>query len=411
MLKYVVTIKALILNFFSKINKTFGGALLIGGTALGAGMLGLPVETAQGGFFPSMIIFAVCYLFGLSTGLLFLELCLWMPQDSNIISMSKHLLGRAGEIAAWVLYLFLFYTLTVAYVSGGGEFIYELLNQAIPATICQIIFILLFGGVVCLGTKTVDRVNFILMAGLVVSFLFFILMAVSHVNVTKLINFRFGKALLALPIIVGAFSYQGTIPSLNTYLERDPKKVRAAIIYGTMIPFICYIIWQILTLGSLPLEGAYGLIEAKAKGWSAVAPLKHLMGGSWFSIAGQFFAFFAVTTSFLGVSLGLVDFLIDGFQLKNTKMKRLFVCLFIYVPAIILASTISGVFIGALKVAGGIGCVLLLGLLPVLMIWVGRYKKDYPSVHTQLGGGKVVLVAILIFIAIELGVELVSEIF
>ena len=102
------------------LRKAIGGALLVGGTAIGAGMLALPVVTGMGGFLPSTVIFIICWIFSACTGLLLLEVCLWMPNDANIISMVQHLLGPVGKIAAWILYIFLFYCLAIAYVDGRG---------------------------------------------------------------------------------------------------------------------------------------------------------------------------------------------------------------------------------------------------------------------------------------------------
>jgi len=91
------------------VSKAVSGALLISGTAIGAGMLALPVVTGLGGFLPAMLLYFICWLFMACTGLLLLEVCLWMPNDANIITMSHHLLGPIGRACSWVLYLFLFY--------------------------------------------------------------------------------------------------------------------------------------------------------------------------------------------------------------------------------------------------------------------------------------------------------------
>ena len=106
------------------ISKVIGGTLLVGGTAIGAGMLALPVVTGFGGFLPATVIYLICYLFSAATGLLLLEVCYWMPQDANIVSMAKLLLGPFGKIGAWILYLFLFYSLTIAYVAWRFLLVY-----------------------------------------------------------------------------------------------------------------------------------------------------------------------------------------------------------------------------------------------------------------------------------------------
>ena len=93
--------------------KTFFGALLVGGTALGAGMLALPVATAAAGCVPAWLIYCLCWIFSLATGLLFVEIGLWLPENANIVSMATHILGKWGKVVAWILYIFLFYCLTI----------------------------------------------------------------------------------------------------------------------------------------------------------------------------------------------------------------------------------------------------------------------------------------------------------
>jgi tyrosine-specific transport protein len=80
-------------NQFSKI---FSGSLLVAGTSIGAGMLALPVATANCGFIPAVCLYIVCWLFMALTGLLLLEVCLWLPKDANMVSMSYHVLGTKG---------------------------------------------------------------------------------------------------------------------------------------------------------------------------------------------------------------------------------------------------------------------------------------------------------------------------
>jgi len=42
-------------------HKSIGSILLIAGTSIGAGMLALPMTTGIGGFFPSAILFVICF--------------------------------------------------------------------------------------------------------------------------------------------------------------------------------------------------------------------------------------------------------------------------------------------------------------------------------------------------------------
>lgn len=64
------------------------------------------------------------------------------------------------------------------------------------------------------------------------------------------------------------------------------------------------------------------------------------------------------------------------------------------------------IFLLALSYAGGIGCALLLGLIPVLMVWSGRYRLKLDKTHRQLPGGKPILVLLALFIFFELIVSI-----
>lgn len=392
------------------ISKILSGSLLVTGTAIGAGMLALPVATAEGGFLPACLLYVICWFFMAATGLLMLEVCLWMPQDSNLVSMSHHLLGLKGKMVSWVLYLFLFYCLTIAYVAGGGDFINAVLQGAVSKKMSIIIFTALFAPFVYIGTKAVDRVNMILMFGLIASYFAFVFLGFKHVNLEHLSKQNFSVAFFALPIVFTSFSYQGIIPSLVSYMKGNAKAVRLCILIGTSLPLLIYIIWETLILGIVPLDGTYGLLAAKQNGQNAIFSLKHYVQSPWVYGIGQAFAFFAITTSFLGVTLGLVDFLSDGLKVAKKGLKKVALCLAVFFPPVIIAMSKPDIFLKALTYAGGIGCALLLGLMPVLMVWKGRYSMGYGTKKAQIAGGKKFLIVLVLFVIIELAIECFVEI-
>ena len=110
------------IKLFQK-GSTLGGILLISGSCIGAGMLALPIITGLGGFFSSIITLFICWIFMTFTGLLLLEINSWFTQRSNLVSMAGNSYGFAGRIISWILYLFLFFSLIVAYISGCGNII------------------------------------------------------------------------------------------------------------------------------------------------------------------------------------------------------------------------------------------------------------------------------------------------
>ncbi len=396
------------MHIFRSLGHVFGGTLLIAGTMVGVGMLALPVATGEGGFFPAVAIYLLCWLFMLSTGLLLLEVCTWMPKDSNLITMAEKLLGPTGKNICWAVYLFLFVTVMIAHVVGGGAVLNEICGRAIPEWLCMIIYVVFFSPVVYLGTKWVNRLNVILMLGVAVSYFLFISVSYKHVDTSLLTRSDWSKAWLALPVLFTAFTFQVIIPTLMTYMDRNVKKVRLSIILGTSIPLIVYLVWEFLILGIVPSDGPHGLTEAAKKGWNAIMPLKELLGSPVVFGIGKAFAFFTMTTSYIALALAYLDFLADGLKVKKTGIRKIILCLAVFIPPTFIALTYPHIFITALSYAGGFSCAILFGLFPPIMVWVGRYVKKQTK-NPQIAGGKPFLAMLVLFVLIELTIQVIQE--
>lgn len=374
-----------------------GGTLLIAGTTIGVGMLALPVATGPAGFIPSVAIYCLCWIFMLCTGLLLVEVCLWMPKDTSFISMADKLLGPAGRIIFWLMYLFLFLTVMIAHVAGGGEVLRDITGTYLPEWAAALVYTLVFAPVVYLGAHSVDRLNIILISGVVLCYLAFFGFSVGSVNITLLSYSDWGKALFSLPILFTAFTYQVIIPSLMTYMQRNVRKIRLAVILGSSIPLIIYLVWEFLILGIIPPDGPGGLIEAGINGQNAVGPLRNFLQKPIIFQIGKYFAFFALTTSFIPLALAFFDFLADGLKWKKKGSKKLILCLAVFGIPLMIALKYPQIFLIALGYAGGISCAFLFGLMPPLMAWVGRYVKRLPHGEKQLPGGKPTLIGLMAF--------------
>lgn len=386
-----------------------GGSLLIAGTTIGVGMLALPIATGPGGFLPSIVIYLLCWAFMLCTGLLLLEVCSWMPKDANLITMAGRLLGKPGKIICWFVYLFLFETVMIAHIAGGGGISSEILGGELPIIPSMIVYVILFAPVVYMGTRTVDRLNLVMFSGVIISYLLFLFVSIKHVNLSNLTVINWKNAWLAIPILFTSFTYQVIIPTLVTYMNRDFAKVRKTILIGTTIPLVVYLIWQVLILGIIPIDGPNGLVAAAEKGTNAVAPLKHFVGSKAVVTIGKAFGFFAMTASYIALALAFFDFLADGLKVEKKGYRKAVLCLFVFIPPLLISMIDPSIFLTALGYAGGISCALLFGLYPPLMVWIGRYNKGHTT-GQQIPGGKVFLALLMLLMIIELGIELLPKI-
>lgn len=389
-----------------------GGILLVAGCCIGAGMLGLPILSAMAGFKPSIFMFILSWIFMLSTGLLLLEVNLWFKEDINIVTMAGRTLGKWGKVIAWVVFLFLFYCLMVAYSAGSGalvaDFLEEPLGFLLPSWVGSFFMVAIFGVMIYLGTKAVDEFNRLLMLGLILSYILLVVMGTPHVNLSYLAHENWGASLLVIPAMIVSFGFHNLVPSLTTYLNHDIKRLRWTLIIGSAIPLIIYLVWEWLLLGLIPVEGKNGFKEAFDQGDMTTRVLKAAVGSSWIVEIAHYFAFFAVVTSFLAVALSFVDFLSDGLHVKKTPKGKIFLCLLALMPPFLFALIYPKIFLVALGYAGGFGAVILFGLLPVAMAWSGRYikKLNQPQI---LPGGKFALILIVICSLIVILLQLKQE--
>ena len=73
--------------------KTVGSILLIVGTSIGAGLLALPLVTAEAGFFNTFLLLIICWFLMTAGAFYLLETNLQLPLNSNLITMSQRSLG------------------------------------------------------------------------------------------------------------------------------------------------------------------------------------------------------------------------------------------------------------------------------------------------------------------------------
>lgn len=378
--------------------KILGGVLLIMGTSIGAAMLALPVVTSVGGFWNSIFLLLACWAIMTFCAFLVLEVNLWLPENSNLVSMAQTLLGRWGQIIAWLTYLLLFYALLAAYTAGGTSILQGLLNLvgiSIPSWLTSLLFIALFGLIIYQGIKTVDYTNRLLMFIKLAVFVLLVAVALPHIQIANLPASQPLGALTSVTVIMTSFGYATIIPSLRSYFRGELAKLRWVIVLGSLIPLFLYSLWIFIIHSLIPVEGEHGL-QAMIESGNATSQLTEALivylRNPWITSATTLFASISLITSFLGVALSVSDFLADGLRVKKIGLGNVIIYGATFIPPLVILLFYPNVFIAALKYAG-IFCTILLVILPLAMAWVGRYHKQLPSQYQVIGGKRLLLIA------------------
>lgn len=380
-----------------------GGVLLIGGTCLGAGMLGLPVMTAAAGFYPTILAFILVWLFMTLSAFAYLEVSLRFSGEVNLISIVETTMGPIAKWIAWVVYILFLYSLMAAYTAGGTTIFAKLLNLHIntpqESIIMGLLFITPLALIVYLGTWAVDHVNRILMLGFILTFVFLCMKFLSSSHVNHITTFGNPKYILfTFPFLVGSFGYHTIIPTLKSYLNENIKRLRIVILLGGLSPLIVYAIWELIILYLIPAWGDDGLVHILHHNGSnpaeAMAAALSVHDGIIHHIV-VWFSYFALTSSFIGVGLGIRDFFADGLHIKKTPLGKTILTLLTFVPPLLYTILYPRGFLFALKYAGIFAAVILI-IYPVLMAWRARYVTKLGGDY-RLWGGKPILLITLVF--------------
>lgn len=383
----------------AKKENALGATLLIAGCCIGAGMVGLPVVSALAGFIPSTLAMLLSYCFATATGLLIVEATLWFDEKVNLISMAHFALGKAGTVITYSLFLFLFYCLFVAYIDGGGQIFANILSAVFQVPVAREIGILtcvgFVGASVYAGVGAVSGINRIFLLCLIASYCTLVLLGISHVNTSQLLHMDWKAALSTIPIMLVCFGYQNLVPTLTYYVKRNVSTLRAAILIGNAIPFVVYFIWNFVILGLIPDASHADFTKIVSQSGMVTGLLEKVTESQAVLYSVKAFSFFAIVTPFIASTLAFVDFLKDGFKMTRYSGNELLIYGLVLIPPTVFTFFYPHVFLKALGLVGGLADVLLFGVLPVTIVWIGRYVKKVEGPYT-VAGGKVFLGIVLL---------------
>lgn len=388
-------------------SRIIGSIFILAGTTIGAGMLALPLTSAGLGFPTSVAIMLVLWALMAYTGLLMLELHQHLPMTVTLHGLAEAFLGWKGRMAATISMLFLLYALCAAYIAGGGALMQQRVIGHLPAApefSGVLVFTLIIGLVVSLGTSKVDIINRILFVLKLVVLVFTMVMLTPQVSGARLLDMPLEQGLLiaAIPVIFTSFGFHSCIPSLVRYVNKDMAALKKIVIAGSSLPLVVYIIWQGLSFGAVGQDALMQNSDLP----QFVNSIAAVLQSDWVEASIYLFADLALATSFLGVSLGLFDFLAEKFKRPNNKRGRAQTGLLTFIPPLIFALFYPQGFIMALGYAA-IALVVIAIILPVLM--VRKVRAEKPDAEYQAYGGSIALhIAMVMGIAVILAQLMVA---
>ena len=243
--------------------RTLGGSMMVAGTAIGAGMLALPMTSAGMWFNWSMVLMLLSWFCMLRASQAILEVNLLFEPGDSLHTLVQNTLGSFWSVLNGFSVAFVLYTLVYAYVSSGGSVVQHALQSSWgitpPRVLTSLIFTILLTACVWWSSKAVDRLSAILMGGMVITFLLSIGGMIGQARLDSMLGldgqsgefiFIFGAASTYLT----SFCFHASVPSLIKYLGKDARTINSCLRIGTVIALLCYVVWIAAADGIIPRD-------------------------------------------------------------------------------------------------------------------------------------------------------------
>ncbi len=383
-------------------------ALLLAGYCIGIGYYAIPIVAGPAGFFPAVIMIILVGLYLLATSLLYLEAILISPDGANLTSIAYKIIGPVGMVIGVISFSILNYL----FISNFYNLFSHFFTELVPIHVAWVYLgiTLVFGGVVFLGTYASDRLNFILFTGFLVTFCVTVILSSKGVRIGNLMNRQWYLVSFSVPAILAALDYHSMLPTLSTYLKRNPKRLVTMTFISIFISYTVYISWTWLTIGST----TRGIL------WEAFESSHFAVGQGFLILAEshkikmvfETMTLFAIATSLIATGLAIVDFLSDAFKIpleKRVGLNRFYACLGTFIPCLLMSILIPGLIASDFLI--GWAEVIFNGVIPIWLATRARYILKLDIKHL-LPGGKAMIVLLIIasfFLVYLEGVHLLKQ--
>lgn len=343
-------------------SKQVSGIFIVSGTIIGAGMLALPISSYSIGFFPSSIIMFFMFFLAILSSLNIAKINLHFGQSLSIPMAARKVLGKYAEILTVSAKLLLLYSLLSAYISGSVSILHtellEFYQIQFHKHYLTVIITGLLGLLIVSSFKTVDYFNRIGCFIMLVLFLLMAFLLFNKVEIKNLTSTTTSISTYSISVVIllffTSFGFQLSIHAISNYIGIEYKEIRRIFLIGTSIPLCLYIIWQIISLGSIPRLGPQSFSDIESAGGD-IGTFVQILGSKIsfvkFSSVVRLFTLLAIITSFIGVALGLLNYFMELLDYQDSLYNRFKSGILTFSVPLIIVLLYPQIFIKSLSIA------------------------------------------------------------
>lgn len=370
-----------------------GGACIIASVCVGAGMLGLPSAGAGAWTIWSVFAIALTMIVMTVSGWMLLEAFKHYDLKVSFNTVTKDMLGDKVNMFNNLTVYFVGGILLYAYITSSGLILQDVLS--LDSKIASVLFVLVFSAFVWHSTRAVDRISVVLILFMVLSFVFGVSGLAVNVDLSVLFdsvneNTSYAPyAMAMLPVALTSFGYHHSVASMRAYYGEE-RKAKYAILGGTVIALSLYFLWIFSIYGNLPRSQFGPVIEQGGNVDALLTALGSVIESEKVANAINIFSMAAILSSFIGVGLGVFDYLADLFKFEDTKQGRAKTWLVTFLPPLIMSLLFPFGFVIAIGYAGAAATVWTC-IIPALLARKSRSMENGNEGFKAPGGQAMIL--------------------
>ena len=235
-----------------RFNKKFWATTFtLTGTIVGAGILGLPYVFAKSGFliglFWLITIGAVITFANLTLG----EITLRTRGKHQLAGYAEKYLGLWGKRLMLAAVLFGVYSALLAYLIGEGKSLAQLIPGNTPPVIFTIFFWIIMTLLLKRGLKGLKRIETWGVIAVITIILGIFIKFMPTINPQNLISIHPEHFITPIGVIMFALLGFTSIPELRKEIKGQEHLLKKAILIGSTIPLVLYIIFSATFVGVL----------------------------------------------------------------------------------------------------------------------------------------------------------------
>ena len=243
----------------------FGGACIIASVCVGAGMLGLPSAGAGAWTLWTCLVMLVTMIVMTLSGWMLLEAYKRYDIRVSFDTVTHDMFGSGANLINNLAVYFVGGILLYAYITTAGMILPPMIG--LNSKLSSILFVIVFGAFVWHSTRAVDRISVVLIIFMALSFIFSIFGLAKNIDIPMLLDSGSKHpsyapyALAMFPVALASFGYHHSAASMRAYYGEE-RKASLAILGGTLITLVFYIVWIASIFGNLPREQFAPVIKA-----------------------------------------------------------------------------------------------------------------------------------------------------